>query len=212
MRRIPHPVVLITACQPEPDSSLESTFRGMTVSSFNSVALDPTPLVSLNMRLPSATHTALVQTGTFLAHFLSATDAGAAIAHAFARPRDTQLDAFRDVLDGNAVQIFAGKGSQGAPLLAGSGIMRVLRCKALPGKEVVVGDHVVLVAEVLGIVASVGSAQVDAKKMGLVYGDGEYREVGAAISAESQTLSGDTVQSTMGLNVRRGDEQIAPQQ
>jgi len=50
------------------------------------------------------------------------------------------------------VQVFTGPSTGHAPLLgATEGVLRVLRCKVLQGKEVRVGDHVVLVAEVVGI-------------------------------------------------------------
>ena len=59
MRRVPYPVAIITATDPSgrPDTS---AFRGMTVSSFNTVTLSPRPVISFNVRRPSETLNALL--------------------------------------------------------------------------------------------------------------------------------------------------------
>ena len=233
MRLVPHPVVVITAATPSPlpsdatshhEAPLESTFRGMTVSSFNSVALSPTPLVSFNIRLPSATYAAMTESGTFLAHLLVGSTAGAHIANALTKGNNGQGEAFRDLAVGErtreAVQIFAGRGTQGAPLIAGEGVLQALRCRPLPGKEISVEDHRVLVAEVLGIVSAPSARGRDEEQrgnvlegsLGLVYGDRRYRAVGPSMSLDadvrrSEEDSGANMQRTIGLNVRRGDEQ-----
>ncbi len=226
MRRIPHPVVVITASAPyEADqSSLETTFRGMTVSSFNTVTLDPTPLVSFNVRTPSATHTALAASGIFLAHFLSSTAFGARIADVFAKGNHATGQAFKDLaIDGMGnLKIFTGPEIRGAPLLIGSGVLRALRCRVLPGKEIVVGDHVVLVAEVVGILET-PSNKVGVnygEEMGLIYVDRGYKRIGDPIAIDkdgpkdSSTRRGTRTEfpfhKTMGLNVRRGDELKPP--
>lgn len=230
MRSMPHPVVVVTASNPSSsEESSEASFRGMTVSSFNTVTLLPRPYVSFNIRTPSATHSALSKSGTFLVHMLSASRSGARIADAFARGTNAQGEAFQQLAarhdEDNEIQIFAGKGTQGAPLLAGDGIMRVLRCRTLPDKEVVVEDHVVLVAEVLGILSPPTSLKRGADDLsrgdspeserGLLYGSQAYRQWGPDIkpenaSAEREVAQEGTAQSpihrTMGLNVRRGDE------
>ena len=123
------------------------------------------------MRLPSSTHTALTTTGTFLAHILAANTSGARIADAFAKPGGAEgafatlagVSTRRDGEPGGEekadVQVFTGASTGYAPLLgATDGVLRVLRCKVLPGAEVRVGDHVVLVAEVVGILDAPASA------------------------------------------------------
>lgn len=212
MRRIPHPVVVITSAAPtQPEDAPETAFRAMTVSSFNTVTLDPTPLVSFNVRVPSATHSAMTVSGFFLAHLLAANETGAAIAHTLAKGGQSQGQAFQSLVErGDAVQIFSGLKTAGAPLLAGSGVLQVLRCRTLEGKDVEIGDHRVVVAEVVSVMSkpsSGGSAASD-QAMGLSYCDRGYRALGDPIDPEAQAekTSDSPVQRTLGMNVRRGDE------
>ncbi|KAJ0420077.1 flavin reductase like domain-containing protein [Aspergillus carlsbadensis] len=102
MRRVPYPVAIITSTDPttthtnktrttppanshtkaEPPST---QYRGMTVSSFNTVTLSPQPVISFNVRRPSETLHALLTSGRFLVHLLSPTQETAALARDFAR-------------------------------------------------------------------------------------------------------------------------------
>lgn len=225
MRRIPHPVVVITAASPglaPTTTSLESTFRGMTVSSFNTVTLSPTPLVSFNVRVPSATHAALASSRGFLVHLLSASRAGARIADAFTRGNTADGRAFRYLVTGEGseddVQVLVGRGTQEAPLIAGTGVMQVLRCNLVEGKEIEVGDHRILVAEVVGIVPVPGvkrKGEGESDTMGLIYGEGRYRNNGESLTlrteGEGWEENSGPVRPTQGLNVRRGDEHLAPE-
>lgn len=241
MRRVPHPVVVVTStdtseCSPghdtasaddtsRPPSDLESCFRGMTVSSFNTVSLSPQPLVSLNVRLPSATYAALAHSRTFLAHILAASPEGARIADAFAKGNSGSSQAFAELAREarGSFKVFAGSSMQWAPLLSGLGVLRVLRCIALPGKEIVVGDHVVLVGQVVGILEGKetgGGPRHGANKEndGLVYVDQGYCAVGERIDphaapplpSESNALGVEDAKvpflRTLGMNIRRGDE------
>ncbi|GIK03094.1 hypothetical protein Aspvir_007163 [Aspergillus viridinutans] len=83
MRRVPYPVAIITATDPQ--GPIEKAFRGMTVSSFNTVTLHPSPVISFNVRRPSETLTALQSSGRFLVHLLAPTPATAALARDFSR-------------------------------------------------------------------------------------------------------------------------------
>lgn len=93
MRRVPYPVAIITSTDPassrthhtesEPDPT--SQFRGMTVSSFNTVTLTPHPVISFNVRRPSETLHALLSSGRFLVHLLATNSHTAALARDFAR-------------------------------------------------------------------------------------------------------------------------------
>ncbi|EAL89514.1 hypothetical protein KXW98_005050 [Aspergillus fumigatus] len=83
MRRVPYPVAIITATDPQ--GPIEKAFRGMTVSSFNTVTLHPLPVISFNVRRPSETLTALQSSGRFLVHLLAPTLATAALARDFSR-------------------------------------------------------------------------------------------------------------------------------
>lgn len=90
MRRVPYPVAIVTSTEPslstsdsEPTSA--SGFRGMTVSSFNTVTLSPTPVISFNVRRPSETLNALLTSGQFLVHLLATNQQTASLARDFAR-------------------------------------------------------------------------------------------------------------------------------
>lgn len=88
MRRVPHPVAIITASDRRalpPDSNKKPIFRGMTVSSFNTVTLSPEPVVSFNVRRPSETLNALQSSGRFLVHLLAPSAATAKLARDFSR-------------------------------------------------------------------------------------------------------------------------------
>ncbi|EEP75768.1 predicted protein [Uncinocarpus reesii 1704] len=83
MRLVPHPVAIITATQP--NSRADSAFRGMTVSSFNTVTLYPEPIVSFNVKLPSETYDAIRSSQRFLVHLLSSNGVTANLAREFSR-------------------------------------------------------------------------------------------------------------------------------
>ncbi|KAI1491399.1 flavin reductase like domain-containing protein [Biscogniauxia mediterranea] len=98
MRRLPHPVVVITTLdhvyqQQQPPNDKESPPspppppipRAMTVSSFTSLTIEPVPHVTFNVTLPSRTHRALEACGAFNAHILEGNDHGAAVADRFTR-------------------------------------------------------------------------------------------------------------------------------
>ena len=83
MRRIPYPVAIITAT--DPDAPTDKSFRGMTVSSFNTVTLTPQPVVSFNVRRPSETLNAILSSQRFLVHLLAPNEETAALARDFSR-------------------------------------------------------------------------------------------------------------------------------
>lgn len=97
MRRVPYPVAIITATDPlayantttnttaKNSSSSNNAYRGMTVSSFSTVTLNPEPIISFNVRRPSETLTALLSSQRFLVHLLAPGSATAALARDFSR-------------------------------------------------------------------------------------------------------------------------------
>ncbi|PGH09075.1 hypothetical protein GX51_00828 [Blastomyces parvus] len=84
MRRVPHPVAIITSTDPKAPTA-QTAFRGMTVSSFNTVTLYPETIVSFNVKLPSETFNAIDTSSRFLVHLLAPTDATARLARDFSR-------------------------------------------------------------------------------------------------------------------------------
>ncbi|PGH27338.1 hypothetical protein AJ80_01050 [Polytolypa hystricis UAMH7299] len=89
MRRVPHPVAIITST--DPHSPAETAFKGMTVSSFNTVTLYPKPIISFNVKLPSETYNTVRSTGRFLVHLLTPKDTTAHLAREFARGNENIL-------------------------------------------------------------------------------------------------------------------------
>jgi flavin reductase (DIM6/NTAB) family NADH-FMN oxidoreductase RutF len=83
MRRVPHPVAIVTAS--DCTASRDRAFRGMTVSSFNTITLYPAPVVSFNVKQPSETLNAIQSSGRFLVHLLASSAATAKLARAFSR-------------------------------------------------------------------------------------------------------------------------------
>ncbi|KAH8427964.1 flavin reductase family protein [Aspergillus melleus] len=85
MRRVPYPVAIITSTDPSEPNNPPRAFRGMTVSSFNTVTLRPDPIISFNVRHPSETLAALQSSGRFLVHLLAADQVPASLARDFSR-------------------------------------------------------------------------------------------------------------------------------
>ncbi|KAL1964330.1 hypothetical protein VTN77DRAFT_7015 [Rasamsonia byssochlamydoides] len=97
MRRVPHSVAIITAADRCTPPQGKPIFRGMTVSSFNTVTLDPEPVVSFNVRRPSETLNALQSSGRFLVHLLAPSAATAKLARDFSRGNE-YLQLYKDGL------------------------------------------------------------------------------------------------------------------
>ncbi|KAH7152870.1 flavin reductase like domain-containing protein [Dactylonectria macrodidyma] len=168
MRLLPHSVVVCTATQPGPDGGP----RAMTMSSFTSLTLSPTPLITFNVATPSRTLDAVRASGTFAIHVLAGDAAGAAVAAHFTRGN----------VGGHALE-----GLDGVTLvdgvLRGEGVLFALRCRVLEdatgGGLVRVRDHVIVVGEVEAMVPVAGE-----KGFGLVYADRRYRRVGEVLERE----------------------------
>jgi hypothetical protein len=88
---------------------------------------------------------AILAQGYFRVHTLTGNDWGKYTAHAFIRLQPPE--AFRD-LEATGVPI-SRTGNDAVPAIWGPGIMASLLCKALPDKMIEVGDHKVIIAEVL---------------------------------------------------------------
>jgi flavin reductase (DIM6/NTAB) family NADH-FMN oxidoreductase RutF len=203
MRSIPHAVVVLTTTT-KTSKPPYSVYRGMTLSSFTTLTLTPSPIVTFNIRQPSRTLNAIKKSKHFLIHILSATASGARVADAFTKGNDADVfardDCFRvqkEVLKEN------GSSYPGLelPRLEADGVLKVLRCEVLDAglsKDrisglVQVGDHVLLLAKVHEILEATKSSNEDEAKEasnGLFYADGRYRKVGDVIEHEEK-VSGD---------------------
>ncbi|KAM5356505.1 hypothetical protein ACJ41O_003151 [Fusarium nematophilum] len=169
MRLLPHSVVVTTSYQPEDGP------RAMTMSSFTSLTLSPTPLVTFNIATPSRTLDAIRASGAFNVHVLSGDERGARVADHFTRGN----------VGGHALEGLEGLGHSGgeeeAPVLRGEGVMFALRCRVLgdaaEGGLVRVRDHVIVVGEVVEMVR----VEDGEEEFGLVYADRRYRRVGGVL-------------------------------
>lgn len=94
--------------------------------------------------------------------------------------RGNAEDALRQLSGGGTFSIQEEHGADVLPLIHGDGVLAVLHCRTLPDKELEVGDHVVLVAEVLSTVTAGKEVEEgqhsgpDPKKLGLAYCMREY--------------------------------------
>ncbi|KAF2144558.1 uncharacterized protein K452DRAFT_143685 [Aplosporella prunicola CBS 121167] len=216
MRHVPSGVVVITSRSALGDSHKAkraslSRARAMTVSSFTTVSLDPTAIVSFNIKVPSSTWDAIRGLQQLRIHFLTASRLGATIANTFSKNRGTE--AFEEAIQqGIAVGVpgsvqtswntlggFGGKTIienfnfkrrritntgeiNHSTHLHGKAIYAALDCKLLEDKCVYIHDHVIVVAEVFGI---------ERTYMGddtayLSYFDGHYRRASARIDMQDK--------------------------
>ena len=153
MRRAPQLVTVVTASGPEGP-------RGITVSSFIPVSLDP-PLVLVSIMNAARAHTAIAA-GAFRVHLLASDQAGVS-AH-FAKPG---LDSETQFAAGFAHAVSA-VGSGKPPRLAGC--IGWLECATVGSHAG--GDHTLFVGKVTG-------GRVErAEAAPLLYYDRGYREVG----------------------------------
>ncbi|WYZ46553.1 hypothetical protein EsH8_IX_000778 [Colletotrichum jinshuiense] len=163
MRRLAHSVVVCTA------TDRDGQPRGMTMSSFVSLSMDPVPLVTFNVRTPSRTLRAIEdEGGLFNIHVLAEGVEGARVAEWFTRGNTAGEGLFKGLPKGVGVVEEDGE----APVLEGKGVLFVLQCQVLGEGLVRVRDHVVVVGEVKGVLRGEGEG------FGLVYADRRYRTLG----------------------------------
>jgi flavin reductase (DIM6/NTAB) family NADH-FMN oxidoreductase RutF len=165
LRHVPSSIAIITSSPVAPTGDSKSSSAGMTVSSLTSVCLHPRPIVSFNIKLPSTTYSALKGSGSFLVHLISSTKDGAELASCFTTPGG--LDNLPDWVQTSSLRI----GNYALPRLEGDTIRAVLVCRVLDD-ELRVGDHVVVLGEVMDIDNS------GHEKEGLLYFDQKYRGIG----------------------------------
>ena len=172
MRSVPHSVAVVTSAMP-PYEGPES-YRGMTVSSFNTVCLTPKIIVSFNIKRPSSTYDAIKASGKFNVHLMNGTIEGARIAARFARGNGQRAFVEEDAFDGQ-LKVSASLTKGGPPVLDSAQIMFDLKCD-LHQSPVEVADHVIVLGEVLSFShPKIGYTYVS---MGLCYVYGKYRAVG----------------------------------
>ena len=149
MKKVPHPLTVITARVPD------GKVTGLLVSSFNTVTLQPQPLVSFNVKLPSSTYDQIVKTGKFDATFVWSVQT--------AKLFSTQGVATATNCKEDRNGVMAG------------GISK-LECEWLKVKSVRVEDHVIMVGRVIACTEG-----VETFKKPLLYHHGKH---GIAVSIE----------------------------
>lgn len=169
MRSVASPVVVCT-------STDKGEHRAMTMSSFTSLTLTPTPLITFNVKTPSRTLEAISSSRQFNIHILSGDESGVRVADHFTRGN----------VEGKGLwglKFEAVEGESMPPTLQEEGVMYVLRCKlfdeTLGGGMVSVRDHVMVVGEVLEVAS--GKGEHNGTEFGLAYADRKYRGVGGVL-------------------------------
>lgn len=152
MRRVPSPVVIVTAQGPR-------EARGITIGSFSSVALDP-PLVSFNVAHESRMHEVMEGCERFAVHVLGENQAH--LAKQFAVPDLSGPEQLESVPHR--------RGAHGTPILEGGSA--VLYCR--PHDSLPAGDHRLYV----GLVVEVEERP---DRGAVVYYKSDYRGVGSEL-------------------------------
>ncbi|KAL8966877.1 MAG: hypothetical protein Q9183_003172 [Haloplaca sp. 2 TL-2023] len=166
MRTLPHPLTIIAA-----QSKKSHHASGLLVSSFNTITLDPTPHVSFNLKLPSSTYDEMRKDGIFTASAIKDVD----IAQDFLRDKQQDPE-YEAALIRNVSRNAHGR------LAQQKGGLWWMRCRMLGDKCVRVGDHVVVVGEVVDA-QRYPDRNVEGKVRGeaLIYCKGKYRYAGPTI-------------------------------
>ncbi|PKS11035.1 hypothetical protein jhhlp_002795 [Lomentospora prolificans] len=170
MRELPHSVVVCTSIPSTntPEEALDRrNFRGMTMSSFTSLSLDPIPLVSFNIKKPSRTLDAIRESGRFNIHILRADAHGVKVAEWFSTS-NASFNPFERI-QSSGCEVYPHR--TGA-ILWGEGVRTVLSCKV--EKLLGVRDHEIVVGEVEQVL---GGGEFEA----LAYAQRQYRPVGPPI-------------------------------
>jgi flavin reductase (DIM6/NTAB) family NADH-FMN oxidoreductase RutF len=165
MRRVPYPVAIITAT--DPHEPLEKAFRGMTVSSFNTVTLHPVPVISFNVRRPSETLSALQSSKRFLVHLLAPGQLTATLARDFSKGNhNLSIVSGKGDFEFSSHAPSSGEESSARPLPllrrknaaadaaedSLSAIPFVFECQLHP-KDIEVNDHTIVVGTVIRVLS-----------------------------------------------------------
>lgn len=167
MRQIPHPLTVIVAQDP----ASASPPTGLLVSSFNTVTLHPTPYVSFNLKLPSSTYDAIKASKTFTASAV----ADVQLAKDFLL--DKKADRYVETMRDNVCDRSHGM------LKPGRGAIWWMRCLWTEQRSQPVGDHMIVVAEVLDASYYAGlNGQDRPSEKPLLYAAGKYRIAGQSVA------------------------------
>ncbi|KAK3685814.1 flavin reductase like domain-containing protein [Podospora appendiculata] len=207
MRLLTHSVVVCTSTLPG-SAAHPPIPRAMTMSSFTSLALRPTPVVSFNIATPSRTFDAVAASRCFNVHILAADVSGAKIADWLTRGNADGPRLWEGLADECHCEVEMGSGQADQPppppMVHGPGVLYVLRCRLLdePSQGLVrVRDHVIVLGEVLEIVESGaksrhGSEEARDRRFGLMYTDRTYRQLGNCMVSTKVSVKTDVEETT----------------
>lgn len=178
MRHVAHPVAIVTSISP-----VQTIDVGATISSFNTVSLEPDTVVSIHLRLPSSTFEAISDSQIFNLHIMREGPESASLAALFTKgngeagfrllERDTQYIAGQ--LGGVQAKAPFLQSLRDKP--SDAIILSMLECEYMSSLTVKVGD----VAVVFGKVKSIhpyGDLSIPTPgNRSLVYVDGTYSRV-----------------------------------
>ncbi|KAM5432361.1 hypothetical protein MferCBS31731_007564 [Microsporum ferrugineum] len=206
MRLVPHPVAIVTST--EPHSPPNAAFRGMTVSSFNTVTLNPAPVISFNVKTPSETYNAICSSSRFLVHLLPPSENMARLALEFSKGYENvalkgnrqdvpffrftapgDVKALPSVQSGEPPRLVI-NGAEGDLKAQRSHFPFIFECQYLP-QSTRVGDHVVVFGTVMNVFSDQGvkgDAVHSARELCLSYADTRLWGMGDTISP-APTLS-----------------------
>jgi flavin reductase (DIM6/NTAB) family NADH-FMN oxidoreductase RutF len=179
MRRVVHPIAIVTST----DTSISPrgepfSWRGITVSSMNTVTMDP-PVVSFNIKMPSSTWDAIKASSKFNVHLLANDPEAAKIATRFASGSNTLFYDQRGELEAWASRANANVTGPNLQMDSDAPVIwpktlpprAIFRCRHLRDKSVTIGDHCVVFGEVFYVTMVSGN---DKTTPFLSYVDGRY--------------------------------------
>ncbi|GAB1314844.1 hypothetical protein MFIFM68171_05054 [Madurella fahalii] len=187
MRLVTHSVVVCTSTLPGSGSN-PPVPRAMTMSSFTSLSLLPSPVISFNIATPSRTYDAVAASQKFNVHVLADDPSGARIADWLAKGNASGRDVFDKLAGECRCEVDMGARDE-PPVLKGDGVLYVLRCKLLDqpaGGLVRVRDHVIVLGEVVEITEGKGAEEEREERFGLLYADRRYRQLGNCIMPDEE--------------------------
>lgn len=193
MSRIVHPIAIVTShlvhdtehgSNHKDDDQKYGRLCAMTVSSINTVTLEPEPVISFNIRRPSRSYDAIFQSSGFNVQFLTASIAGRYMGEAFSR--GNAVKGFQ-MLDRAGISWSYSSAETNGPLINGDGVLACLKCRLMAKKCVDIGDHTVMIATIESI--SPGPKQVENESTlfsgcpGVAYVMRDFKELGSSISS-----------------------------
>jgi flavin reductase (DIM6/NTAB) family NADH-FMN oxidoreductase RutF len=181
LRGLTQPVALVTSIMPA-NSVKEKTSsgpRGVTVSSFCTVTLQPEPIISFNLRVPSRTWEAIKTSKALQVSLLTASPEGAAVAHAFTLPYERPYEPF-ERLESLGAFVSPSSRRRGQPHIVWDKAIYARVNASLLWKQCIrVGDHMIVFARVTHVRLEDSSTHANAGA--LAYGMRGYRSLGGEI-------------------------------